>query len=185
MSNKISKKISFELVTSTNKKVFDELHDSSHQEADELYFHHNGWYSSNDSKDSWNTEQHIIFSDKKPIGFFGITKYYLNFNAYITGFYIDPAYRGKSIPKHIVLFIGNRVFGELGYNKIETSAWSGNTKVVELYDSILNREGEIKEKYYYKRKFYSEILWGVTYKNSIWNGVTTLTLKEMDKKLKG
>lgn len=180
-------KIKMELVTSSNRELFKKLEDESHQEKNSLWFQHLGWYSPSNTENSWNDENYIIFSGSKkpmPVGYFTFTKYHQDSRVLVNGFYLSPKCRGKSIVKHIVLFIGNRVFGELGYNRIEASAWALNKNVVNLYDSILNREGVRKEHYRFNRKFHSRIDWDILYKDSIWNGKTELKLSDIEERLK-
>lgn len=180
-------KVKIELVTNTNRNLFEQLESGSHQEKNCLWFQNHGWYSPNEVKHSWNAEIYILVTDTKtprPIGFFKISKDHQDGRAEINGFYIIPKERGNKLHAMMILFIGNRVFGELGYTKIHASAWEANENVVKLYDSIMEREGVQKKHFYYNRQYHNKILWAVHYETSIWNGKTELQLKDVQERLK-
>lgn len=181
-------KVKIEMVTNVNKPLYEQIEAESHNEKDTLWFQHGGWYQPSDVKHTWNNEKYLLVRDVGKetlvLGYFTITKHHEDLRAVIQCFYISPKYRKKNLTKHMMLFIGNKVFGELGYNKIEACAWESNENVVKLYDSIMEREGTRKEKYYYNRKFHTEILWGVTYKDSIWAGNTELEMKHLEQWMK-
>lgn len=174
-----SKKVVIELITKNSEAEYIQLYDKSYSEGNNLTSLHDGWYTQLENKDSWNTERYLVKVGETICGYFSFSKYHHDLRIVANGFYILPKYRSTSLFGEMILFTGNRVFIDLGYNKISASAHDINEIAVKLYDKFMQREGELKNHYRFERKYHSKIYWGVCYDQSVWSNGKKLTLSQM------
>lgn len=114
-------------------------------------------------EDDWNKEFYLIVKLKEnnleDVGFVCLSKYQLQRRATVT-FYLNKHNRSQGILSECVPFLGNRIFRELGFNKVEASAWATNEVAVAIYDKWLKREGTIRERGYYGGQYVDQIYYG-------------------------
>ncbi len=172
-------KTTIELVVKSNFEDYSKLYDKSYQDAGNLWFLHTGWYTKIELENSWNTETYIIRRGKVAVGYFGFTKYHQDLRVRADGIYLLPKYRKAELFAEMLLFTGNRVFIEHGYEKIGATAHVLNDPVVKLYDRFMTREGVVRDHYRYGRKRHAKIIWGILFKESPWAKGKEITLTEM------
>lgn len=173
-------KVRFELVTPENEALYIKINKKSHQNVEDLFHLHQGWFNKSTYDHSWNSEKYIIINvdENKLIGYFGFSKQHQDMRAIIDGgMYILPGSRKKGVFSEIAVFLGNRIFINLGYNKIEASCWATNSNACEIYKSVMHQEGTRKERHYFNRKFVDELQFGVTFNDSVWSDGLEKTIK--------
>ena len=171
-------KVKMVLVTNSNESEYRKIQDESHRDRKDLFQLHLGWYSKDNVDNSWNTENYLVYEKEQVIGCFAYSKYQQSLRATISGIFLIKKYRGKGIFEQIAAFLGNVIFIELGYNKIEASCWASNKEVATLYSKLMDNEGIQKDHYYWNRKFVDQLNFGTTYKNSIWSDGKVKTAKD-------
>lgn len=173
----------FVLVTSKNYDEFLTIYDSMHRDKEVLHFLSN-YYEKPELKHTFNEEWYLIEKDDSPLGFFKIHKSHTGPVANIYGYYLKKDFRGRGISLRVAYFIARRVFIELGYNSINVEAWATNLAAVNTYDKFMKRVGVRKEHYYFNREYHDQILWQLTFKDSVFHSNPDITFNEFKAKIK-
>lgn len=179
----------FVLVTSKNYDEFLTLYDSMYRNREVLHFL-SSYYEKPELKHTFNDEQYLIVNPtilniSVAIGFFQIHKSHTKPVASIYGFYLKEDFRNRGISLEVAYFIARRVFIELGYNSINVDAWATNSAAVNTYDKLMKRVGIRKEHYYFNREYHDQILWQLTFKDSVFYSNPGITFNEFKAKIKG
>jgi len=118
-------------------------------------------------KDDWGAEIYVIVKEKVDVGFLTIDKFNGESIAGIS-FYLKKKFQNKGILTNCVPFIGNRVFNELCFRRIQAMAMSTNEVAISIYDSWLKKEGVRKGMNVYNGKLVDRHLYGLLKKDSMW-----------------
>lgn len=108
----------------------------------------------------WN-EYYLITFEGKAVGTFRICKYAVARVAQIYCLWIDPNYRGNVLFSVVTDFVGNRVFRDLGYDKIQANAISCNELANQLYSKELKLEGVQRNTIYARSQKFNTNLYGL------------------------
>lgn len=128
---------------------------------------HSTYVELKEIKSDWNREIYLIVKEKLDVGFFEIDKYHAESVAGLC-FYVKKKHQNNGILTDCIPFIGDRVFGQLGYRRIQASAFSTNKVAMEIYDRWLPKEGVRKGVMEFNGKLVDRHVYGILKKDSLW-----------------
>ena len=130
-----------------------------------------------DIDNDWNVEIYLmnlresveeaLANRDDDIGFLKINKHHASRSASIS-FYLRRNRRGQGHLSTAKQFIGNRVFGDLGFNRIYASCMESNAEAMVIYGKYLKAEGVRREDEYYRGKYWDRHLFGILKSESAW-----------------
>ncbi len=122
-------------------------------------------------KNDWNEEIYIIVKDcagvQIDVGYLCINKYVAERMASIS-FYVKNEYRNSGVLTDCVPFVGDRVFKQLVYRRIQATALSTNKVGISIFNKWLKEEGVRVGVYEFNGKQVDRHLYGLLKKDSMW-----------------
>ena len=122
-------------------------------------------------KGDWHNEIYIIVGDcagdQIDVGFLDINKFHAERMADIT-FYVKNEYRNTGVLTDCVPFVGDRVFKQLGYRRIQAEALSTNKIGISIFNKWLREEGVRVGVLEFNGEQVDRHLYGLLKKDSMW-----------------
>lgn len=118
-----------------------------------------------EGKDDFWSEYYLIQRGKADLGWLKIEKEPVARVALIS-FYLTKEHRNQGVLTETVPFVGNRVFRELGFNKLRACAWETNGVAISIYERWLKQEGVIRAHGYYEGNYVDFFQYGCLYSES-------------------
>lgn len=132
-------------------------------------FNFNGSWaeSGDDAKNDYNDEYYLLVLDGKDVGCLKISKSQIQRKAGIA-FYLKKEARAMGVLTKCKDFIGERVFRQLGFHRIEATCFATNTAAMVAYPKWMREEGREREAYYHGGFYVDRVRFGVLKRESAW-----------------